>query len=163
MASSVSRCRDLPKWFVGCVIILSIAASASARDFTIKGLHITHPFARPTVAGTAAGAIYLTIENSGKETDWLVKASSPIVQTVELHSMTIDGGIMRMREVAGIEIPPGKKVTMTPGGHEPSGFHLMLNKLTKPLKEGDEFPLTLTFRKAGTVEVSVAVESDGSK
>jgi copper(I)-binding protein len=163
MAYSVSRCRDYPKWFVSCVIILLVAASASARDVTARGLKIKHPFARPTVAGMTSGAIYLTIENGGKETDWLVKASSPIVQTVELHSMTIDGSIMRMREVAVIEIPPGKNVTMMPGGHERSGFHLMLDKLTKPLREGDEFPLTLTFRKAGAVEVSVAVESDGSK
>jgi len=65
--------------------------------------------------------------------------------------------VMKMRPIAGIDIPPGQAVTLAPGG-----LHIMLEGLAKPLKAGQSFPLTLTFDKAGTRTVNVAVEKVGA-
>ena len=69
--------------------------------------------------------------------------------------MSMENGVMKMREVSSIELKPGEKVAMQPG----DGYHLMLMGLTQQLKVGDKFPMTLTFEKAGTKEVGVWVES----
>ncbi len=73
--------------------------------------------------------------------------------------MSMDGNVMKMREVDGIEIKPATRVAMQPG----EGYHIMLIGLKKPLKAGDKFPLTLTFEKSGKVEVSVWVEEKDAK
>jgi copper(I)-binding protein len=73
---------------------------------------------------------------------------------VQIHTMTMDGNVMRMHEVAGVDLPAGKRVALAPGG-----YHLMLVGLRKPLAEGTRVPLTLTFAHAGSIDVEVAVES----
>ena len=72
--------------------------------------------------------------------------------------MTMDGGVMKMRAIPAIDIKAGAKVELKPGG-----YHVMLMELKQPLKNGDRFPLTLTFEKAGKIEVSVWVEDMASK
>ena len=69
--------------------------------------------------------------------------------------MGMDGDIMRMREANQLPLPPAAKVEMKPG----MGYHIMLNGLKQPLKEGATFPMTLTFEKAGKVEVTVVVDA----
>ena len=76
---------------------------------------------------------------------------------VELHEMRMDGNVMKMRAVPGIDIPAGTKVELKPGG-----YHVMLIELKDPLAEGREFPLTLEFEKSGTIEVKVQIGSRGS-
>jgi copper(I)-binding protein len=71
--------------------------------------------------------------------------------------MTMDGSVMKMRQVDGIDLPAGKAVSLKPGG-----YHIMLTGLAKPLKEGDTFPLILDFAKAGDRQVNVSVEKIGS-
>ena len=74
---------------------------------------------------------------------------------VELHATLMDGDVMRMRPVKdGVEILPGRSVEVVPGG-----LHIMLMGLAAPLKEGDAFPLSLRFEHAGTINISVHVES----
>jgi copper(I)-binding protein len=133
---------------------LTLSTSALAHGFTVGDLRIGHPFARVTVPGQPSGAAYMTIENTGKDADNLVAVASPMAKSAELHSMTMDGNVMKMREVRGIEIKPSAKVSLKPG----DAFHIMLIGLSRPLKAGDKFPLTLTFEKAGKVEVSVVVQ-----
>lgn len=133
---------------------LLVSTLAHAHDYKLGELKIGHPSARPTAAPGQPGGAYMTLENAGKAADKLVAASSPIATSVQIHSMSMDGNIMRMREVANIELPPGAKLAMKPG----DGYHLMLLGLKQPLKAGDKFPLILTFEKAGKVEVSVWVE-----
>lgn len=125
-----------------------------AQETKLKDLLIDNPYARATVASQRAGGAYVTIENKGKNADKLIGASSPVAKSVEIHTMTMDGNVMKMREVGQIEIPASGRVEMKPG----DGFHLMLMGLQQPLKAGDSFPMTLVFEKAGKTEVKVKVQ-----
>lgn len=136
-------------------LALPLSLPAAASDFKSGHLQIRHPYARATVPNQPSGAAYLTLENTGKSADQLVALAAPIAKRVEMHTMSMEGTMMKMREVDAIEIKPAASVTMKPG----DGYHLMLTGLKKPLKAGDTFPLTLTFRKAGQVKVVVAVEA----
>lgn len=136
-----------------------IGVSAHAADYTAGDLRIDRPYARATVPNQPSGAAYMTIENKGKAADKLIGASSPVAKTVEVHTMSMDGNVMKMREVQNLEFKPATKTVMKPG----DGYHIMLIGLNKPLKAGDKFPLTLTFEKAGTLEISVEVEDKQAK
>lgn len=135
-------------------------AHAQAHDYKAGGVRIGHPYATPSIPGSANGAAYLsTLENGGPAADRLVRASSPAAARVEIHTMAMDNGVMRMREVEGVPIGPKETVTMRPG----QGYHLMLMQLKAPLKAGDTFPLTLEFEKGGKVEVRVDVQQPRDK
>ena len=138
------------------IAALFVPVFANAHDYKAGELQIGHPYARATVPNQSAGGAYLSIENNGKNSDKLVAVASPIAKNVGIHTMSMDGNVMRMREVPGIEIKPSGKVVMQPG----NGYHIMLTGLKQPLKVGDKFPLTLTFEKAGKVEVSVMVQDN---
>ena len=136
--------------------LLALATgTVSARDYTAGGVRVGDPFATASVPGAPNGAAYLaTLENTGATADRLLRASTPAAARVELHTMAMDGGTMRMREVVAIAVSPRETVKMGPG----QGFHLMLMKLKAPLRAGDSFPLTLEFEKGGKVEVRVEVQ-----
>lgn len=136
-------------------VVLALAAgTAAAHDYTAGTLKIGHPWARPTVAGQPVGGAYLKLENTGKQADRLLGGSSAAAERVELHEMARDGDVMRMREVAGIDVPPGGAVELKPGG-----YHVMLMGLKAPLQVGSSVPLTLRFEKAGEVKVELKVEA----
>lgn len=118
-------------------------------------VQVAASFARATVPQQQSAGAYVTLENRGKDNDRLVAASTPVAKNVELHTMALDGNVMRMRQVDAIDVPAGGRVEMKPG----EGFHLMLMGLQKPLAAGDSFPITLQFEKAGKVEVKVGVEA----
>ena len=132
------------------------AIVVAAHGAKVGDIDIRHPYATPSIAGVANGVAYFrSLENTGDVADRLVRASTPAAARVELHTMSLDAqGVMRMREVDAIPLAPGAKVTMRPG----SGFHLMLMELKAPLAEGDSFPMTLQFERAGSVEVKVVVD-----
>ncbi len=142
-----------------CAIALAlIASSALAHDYTTGSLHIGHPWARATPKGATVGGAYLTVTNNGATPDKLVGVTSPVAKQVSVHEMKAENGIMKMRPVeGGLEIEPGQTVTLKPGG-----YHLMLEDLNKPLKEGERVPATLEFAKAGKVNVELAVEGMGA-
>ena len=123
------------------------AAPAASADAP----RVTHPWARRTAPRQSTGAAYLTVLSANPDT--LVGASAPIADRVELHEMSMDNGIMRMREVGGVQLPAGQAVSLAPGG-----YHFMLIGLKKPLKPGDTFPLQLRFQSGRTADVTVAVE-----
>lgn len=125
---------------------------AQAHDARIGSIHVIHPAAPATLPGQRSGAIYLSIENEGKTADRLLSLTSP-AGSVAIHSMTMDGNIMKMRDIDSLSLPPGAKVVMKADG----SHHLMLTGLKQPLAAGDEIPLKMTFERAGTVEVSVHV------
>jgi periplasmic copper chaperone A len=124
-----------------------------AQDHVLNSLRIDHPFARATPPGAKTGGVFFTVENRGEIGDTLIRASSPVAGIVELHQMSIEAGMMKMRAIPAVDVKPGGKLELKPGG-----YHLMLFDLRQPLKKGDKFPLTLTFARAGTLEVSVVVE-----
>ncbi|KAF1047713.1 MAG: hypothetical protein GAK35_00528 [Herbaspirillum frisingense] len=135
--------------------LLATAPLSQAHEYKLGQLEIGHPYARSTVPGQPAGGAYFSIENKGSAPDRLVALSSPVAKTTEIHTMAMEGNLMKMREVdGGLEVKPGQKIAMQPG----NGYHIMLMGLSKPLKAGDKVPLTLTFEKAGKVDVTVNVE-----
>ena len=135
-------------------LFILLAQSAFAHEFKIGDLEIVHPWARATPPGAAVGAGYLVINNHGSSPDRLISATAEVAGHVEIHEMAVKDGVMTMRPIpGGLEIPAGGSVTLKPGS-----FHLMLMDLKTPLKEGAEFHGTLTFEKAGTVEVHFAVQ-----
>lgn len=141
------------------VALLALSAGAGhARDVTAGPLTIVEPWARATVGTTRPGGAYLTITNNGDEADCLTGAESPVAERVELHRSSMEGGMMRMAPVDAIAVPAGGKVMFAP-----SGYHLMLLGLKKPLVAGSKVPLTLVFEKAGRVVVDLAVEPLGGK
>jgi len=127
--------------------------TAQAHDFQLGPITIGHPHARATAPGQPTGGGYLTLENKGAD-DRLMSASAAVSPSVELHSMAMEGDVMRMRQVDAIDVPKGTKVELKPGG-----MHIMFVGLKAPLKAGDRFPMTLRFQKAGAVTVQVTVEA----
>ena len=148
--------QHIKKAIAGATLALA-ALSAVAHSFKLGEIDIGHPYARPTREGQTVGAGYLKLANKGPA-DRLVSATSPAAGTVEIHSMSMEGDVMKMRQIDAIEIATGQTVELKPGG-----YHLMLMGLKAPLKVGDKFPLTLKFEKSGEVVVTVNVEEPKSK
>ena len=137
---------------------LALAASlvvASAALAQTNQLDVSNAWARATPGKAENGAAYLTIQSPTP--DRLLTVSSPVARKAELHTMSMEGMVMKMRPLAGVDIPAGQPVTLKPGGQ-----HVMLLGLDAPLREGQSFPLTLTFEKAGTRTVTVAIEKPGA-
>jgi periplasmic copper chaperone A len=118
-------------------------------------VQITDVWARATPGGAQAAAAYATV--IAPAGDRLTGASTPAAQKAEIHSMSMDNGVMKMRSVEGLDLPAGQQVTLKPGG-----YHIMLTGLAKPLVEGQSFPLTLNFAKAGERQVTVNVQKVGA-
>lgn len=140
--------------FLALIAAFAFTGAAHAHDYKVAELQVGHPWARPTVPGQPSGGAYLSIENKGKAGDKLIAVASTIAKSAEIHTMSMDGNVMKMREVGSIDIKPAEKIAMQPG----NGYHIMLIGLSRPLKAGDKIPLTLTFEKAGKLEVSLYVE-----
>jgi len=134
------------------------ALPAAAHDYKIGALEIEHPWTRATAPTAKSGGGFLTITNKGTTPDRLIAARSSVSLKVEVHEMKMDGTVMRMREVeGGIEIPPGKTVTLKPGG-----YHIMFMELKAPLAQGGKVPVTLVFEKAGSIDVELKIEAVGA-
>lgn len=141
-------------------LALTLSGSAAlAHDFTVGPLKIGHPWTRATPAGAKVAGGYLSIQNTGSTADRLTGGSSEIAGRIEVHEMGVKGGVMTMRPLeAGLEIKPGEKVELKPGG-----FHIMFLDLKRQLQQGERVKGTLTFEKAGTVEVEFAVDAVGAR
>ena len=135
-------------------ITAALSLSALAHEFKLGDLMIDHPWARASIGQTPNGAAYMTITTSGQETDRLMAVESDVAKRVELHTHMMEEGVMKMRQVEAIEVAPGEPTLLKPGG-----LHVMLMGLKTPLVEGESFPMTLVFERAGRVEVEVDIES----
>lgn len=141
------------------VFLLTSAMSVSAHDFKVGDLKIDHPWSRatPMVAPVAGG--YITVTNNGTGADRLLGGTTELAQKVEIHESTAKDGVARMRPLTdGVVIEPGQTVELQPGG-----THIMFVEPSRQLKDGDRFDVTLSFEKAGDVDVEFAVQSMGSK
>lgn len=147
-----------PASLASLALALLIAAPLAAHEYQAGPLAIAHPWARETAVGQTVGGGFTTIANSGAQDDRLLSAASPVAARVELHTMTMDGGIMRMRqETGGIAIPAHGRLELKPGG-----FHIMFLGLKHPLRLGERVPAALRFQRAGTVRVEFLVQPVGS-
>jgi hypothetical protein len=125
---------------------------APGTGFRAGDLEVTGAFARASVGASDTTAAYLTISNRGQADDRLTGARSPAATAVELHTMEMSGGMMRMRAVESAAIPAGRSIAFEPGGD-----HLMIIGLKAPLKAGDTLELTLSFEHAGEIDVAAEV------
>jgi copper(I)-binding protein len=137
-----------------CWIIALAAAPVRGAELTVGDLTIDRPWARASIGAARAGAAYLTIVNRGAAIDRLVSVAASLAKRAGLHSTLNEGGVMKMRPAGPMEIPPGIALELEPGG-----LHVMLMGLQAPLVEGESFALTLTFERAGAVEVTVPIRS----
>jgi len=140
-----------------CVLSLA-AVAAAAQEFKAGPLEIDQPWSRATPKGAKVAAGYLTIKNTGTDPDRLVSVTSPAAGKSEIHEMSMEKGVMKMRPVpGGVEIKPGETVELKPGS-----FHIMMTGLKSPIERGKPFKASLTFEKAGPVEVEFAVVAAGA-
>ena len=120
----------------------------------LADVSVTNAWVRGTVAGQTVTGVFMELKASEHAT--LLGVSSPVAGTVEVHEMSMDKGVMKMRAVARLDLPAGKAVTLKPGS-----YHIMLMDLKQPLKKGDSVPLTLKIegkdKKLSTLEVKVEV------
>jgi copper(I)-binding protein len=117
--------------------------------------HMTMPSGSPMAMGmdmSVTDAVYFTIKNNGKTDDQLLSAAADVAGSTEMHQSTLANGISSMKPVSEVDVPAGGSVSFDPGN-----YHVMLVGLHRDLNVGDRFDLTLTFKQAGAVKVSVEV------
>jgi periplasmic copper chaperone A len=131
-------------------LVFASAALAQPAELEIK-----NAWARATAGKADTGVAYVTIQSPTG--DRVVSLSTPVAKKAELHTMLMEGTVMKMRPLAGLDIPAGEAVTLKPGGD-----HVMLMGLNQPLRAGQTFPLTLDFEKAGRRTVMVSIEKAGA-
>lgn len=131
-------------------LLLPVAAAVQPAQIEVKDV-----WARATVGSSVNAAVYMTITSPNP--DRLVAASTPVANKTDLMTMEGGSGAMEMKYLKVIDIPANKPVSLNP-----SGLHVWLAGLRRPLKAGETFPLTLTFEKAGQREVTVSVVKPGA-
>jgi len=130
-----------------------LPAVAHGQEVTNKGVTIANAWARATPGGATVGAVFLEIRTDKKTSDRLTGISSPAADRTEIHSSSMQGGVMKMRRLDTIDLKPGAALVL-----KPMGDHIMLFDLKRSLKEGDSIDLTLTFEKAGSLAVKAGVK-----
>lgn len=140
-------------------LFLLAIAPASAHEVIAGDITIIHPWARASSGMAKSGGVFMTIANDGSNDDRLNAAHTDIAVKTMLHRTVMDGNVMKMMPVkGGIVIPREDSVELKPGS-----YHIMLMGLKAPLKEGDSFPLTLTFEHAGNITLEVKVMKPGAR
>jgi copper(I)-binding protein len=134
------------------------ATLSHAQHAMTGAIGIDGAWTRATAPRAANGGAFMTIRNGGDAPDTLIAAASPAAARTELHTHTMQDGMMRMRPVeGGIPIPPHGTAELAPGG-----LHVMMMGLHAPLAEGSRVAITLIFEKAGSVTVEVPVMKAGA-
>lgn len=144
--------------FATSLIALVLQSPVRAHGIEIGSLKIHHPWTRATPKGADVAGGFMSINNTGTTDDRLVSVKVTGVKHVEIHEMSMDNGIMKMRRLAdGLVLPAGKTIVLKPGS-----FHIMMMGLSAPFVEGDYIKGTLTFEKAGMINIEFAVEAQGA-
>lgn len=137
---------------------LLLSALMAVPAFALAGqdcIEVDKAWSRAAMQGRV-GVVYLTIVDNGAA-DKLTGVSSPVAAKAELHESFSEGGVAKMRSVTSLAVEPAKPVVLAPGG-----YHIMLMGLKQPLKQGDAFPITLSFANAGQVTAQVTVAAPGA-
>ena len=137
------------------LLLMVLTVAAPAGEVARSGpLEVDTPWARATIGTARPGVAYVTFRNTGDQLEELVDISTPAAAHPEVHAMSEEDGVMKMRPAGPLELPPGAEVHLEPGG-----MHIMLMELRQPLKEGESIPITFTFRQAGDITVSAPITS----
>ena len=139
------------------LIIFAQSPSNAAENVNAGDLVLSAAWGPASTGMNRPGAAFLSITNTGSAGDRLIASHTPAAKRAELHHHIMDNGVMRMRQVKAIDLPAGVMTLLKPGN-----FHVMLFELKSMLKEGDMFPLSLTFEKAGNATIIVHVVRTGS-
>lgn len=148
--------RCLP--IAGVLILYCITANAMATDYKAGSIAINAPWSRATAKGAQTAVGYMTIKNNGTAPDRLIGGSVEIAERFQLHAMTMENGISKMRDLDGIDIKPGETIEFKPGGS-----HAMFVKVKHPLSKGEHVKGTLIFERAGTAQIEYDVEGIGAQ
>ncbi len=132
---------------------LLVSSFAVAHDYQVGEISIAHPWSKQVPPTSKVAAAFFDIENAASQDDQLIKAESPIAGITEIHEHANVDGMMKMRQVKQINIPANGSEHLMPGD-----YHIMFFKLKNIPALGESFPLTLYFKNAGKVEISVKVE-----
>lgn len=130
----------------------SVASTVKLNDVKGNKIEILDVWARASVPGSPNSSAYFKIRNPLNIQDKLIKVSASIAEKTELHTHINDHGVMRMRKVESVLVEAQSEVTL-----KPMGYHVMFLNVKQTLKEGDQFPLTLEFERAGKMTVNVTV------
>ncbi|MBA4782148.1 MAG: copper chaperone PCu(A)C [Rhizobiales bacterium] len=136
------------------VIALFATPLLACETFTLGDLTIEHAWSKATIGAARPGVFYVEITNSGDTDDALVSIATPAAGMPMLHESVVTDGVASMPHAMSIPVAAGQSVALAPGG-----YHGMLMGLTMALKEGDSFPMTLSFQNAGEIVVNVEVLS----
>ena len=137
----------------------SMSMAADGDVVKVGDLEVSGGFAKAMLPGQPVGGGFFTVKNNGSTDDRLVSVTSPNAGAVQLHEMAMKDNVMKMRELKdGIAVPAGQTVELSPGN-----LHLMFQKVKTPFKQGDKVPVTLTFEKAGKVDLVLNVLSAQGK
>lgn len=140
------------------LLCASMTMPVQAEDVTAGSLKISAPWARATPKGAHVGGGYLTITNTGTTPDHLIGGTTEVANKFEIHEMSMDKGVMKMRGLpGGVEIKPGETIVFKPGS-----YHIMLMGLKQQLMQGQHFKASLQFEKAGKVDIDFTIESIGA-
>jgi periplasmic copper chaperone A len=143
------------RWFRAIVPVgLLLLIPLTRGDAQAPSVKVTDAWVREMAAGRTVTAVFLELTNAGGAERRLVRGATAAADTLELHEMKRDGGMMRMAPVPQISIPAGETVSLRPGG-----LHLMLFGVKRPLAAGDTIRVTLTFDDGTTLEVPAAVRA----
>jgi len=149
--------RSLSRLLFAAACLFCLPHLASAHEIKAGDLDIQHPWTRATAQGAPNGAGFMVIVNKAHEADKLIAVSTPVAASAELHTHIQEGEVMRMRPVDGIDVPAMGQAVLKPGS-----FHIMLMGLKEPLVKDTKIPMTLTFQKAGKIEITMFVSSAGA-
>ena len=147
----------MPVRLIGLFLAAALGAPATAQHYMLGDLSIHGPWSRELPPVAPNGAAYFRVENGASEAEHIVSVSSPVADRAELHAHEMDGGVMKMRHVKVVQVPAQGMVSLEPGG-----LHVMLVGLKQPLVDGESFPLTVEFERAGTIEVTVEITGAGT-
>lgn len=136
-------------------LLLPVCAAANAEDFKVGELVVSEPWSQELPPNAPTVAAYFVIHNQGEHADRLLSVDTPVAAKAELHEHVMQGDLMKMQQVTSVAVPAKGDLTFAP-----MAYHVMLLDLKDRslLRDGQHFPLTLNFEKAGPVKVEVSVQ-----
>jgi copper(I)-binding protein len=136
-------------------LLLPVFSAANADDYKAGDLLVSDPWSQELPPNAPTVAAYFVIHNQGDSADRLVSVDTPVAAEAQLHEHVMQGDLMKMQKVDTVAIPAKGDLTFAP-----MAYHVMLLGLKdrSQLRDGQHFPLTLNFEKAGPVQVEVSVQ-----
>jgi len=143
---------------ITAMVIAGFSTCAMATDYKIGSLEIIAPWSRASPKGASTAIGYMTIKNNGATPDRLIGGSADFADALQLHSMTMEGDVSKMRELKSVDIDPNQTIEFKPGGS-----HVMFVGLKHSLSQGEHAKGTLIFEHAGTVQIEYDVQGIGAQ